>query len=398
MVGHAVDQRVFITHSSVDKELAEAIVAYIRSATGLKPSQVFCTSIDGQGVPTGADFMAFIRRQLRSTKLVVPLITPAYLDSVFCQWELGAVWARETRVVLFPLRVRNVSHEVLPGPLRQIQVAEINSAGLAELVRRVAEVFKVDVYHPQARSAETALLRRLPKLLRALAKRWDQTEQAKLRRAARHASGAKHLHQVLHTQRDAGYVLAVNERLTPEVADQFLGKLTEVSKELASYFTEVTGRPCRVTLKQFLALEDENYVEDLARSAGQVQAGQRDAIPDNTDFELILREDGNHYMSNDLVQEIKKGYRNSHGVPGKNLSYRSTIVWPIRKTLSSPDVAKKIRSPLLGHHLLGFLCVDAAAADTFDLVDFEIGAGIADSLYSVLRPYFDLLGEAPTAS
>jgi hypothetical protein len=92
-------------------------------------------------------------------------------------------------------------------------------------------------------------------------------------------------------------------------------------------------------------------------------------------------------MSNDLVNEVAQGYKNSHGVPGQGVTYRSTIVWPVRKQLASREMARQIGSPLADHDLLGFLCVDAAKANAFQEADFEIGAGIADSLYPVLLPY-----------
>lgn len=80
--------------------------------------------------------MQYIQKQLQDTHLVVPLITPAYLDSVFCQWELGAAWVRE--VEMFPIRVDPVTHGELPGPLQQIHVAELTKAGLSDLVECIA--------------------------------------------------------------------------------------------------------------------------------------------------------------------------------------------------------------------------------------------------------------------
>lgn len=379
------DRRVFITHSSLDKELAEELVNFVRLATGLSPSEVFCSSIEGYGIPTGASFMNFIRSQLWNTKLVVPLITPAYLDSVFCQWELGAVWVRR-QLHIFPLMVKSVDHSMLPAPLAQLQVAELNPQGLRGLARKVSEVYGVKLHDSDTRAAED-LMKRYPEILHRLEPTWASTDQAKLRRSARHASASGHLHRVFHKERDASFLLILDRVMTPRLADQFLEQLREVTKELATYFDVVTGTKCRVTLKQFLAVENDTYfVEDIARNHGPLRSG-RDPIVGNTDFEVILRANANFYRSNDLVKEVANGYVNTHGVPGKDLSYRSTIVWPIRKRFSSREVAAQIGSPLPDHDLLGFLCVDAAIPDAFDDADFEIGAAVADSLYPILLPY-----------
>jgi hypothetical protein len=380
------DCRVFITHSSLDKELAEALVNYLRLATGLSPAQVFCSSVEGYGVPTGASFMNFIRVQLQKTRLVVPLITPAYLDSVFCQWELGAVWARRG-LPSFPIRVSSVDHSRLPAPLAQLQISEISHQGLRGLARDVANVFGVRVFEDVAASAADDLLGRYQDILQRLEPGWATTDQAKLRRSARHATASKHLHNALHRERDASFLMVLEKSITPRLANQFVEELREVTKELAGYFSEVTGTQCRITLKQVLAEADDSYyVQDIARNHGRLRTA-RDPIVGNTDFERILRADDNYFWSNDLVKEVATGYLNSHGVPGAGLSYRSTIVWPIRKRLSSHDVAAQIGSPLPDHDLLGFLCVDAAVPGAFDDADFEIGAGVADSLYPILLPY-----------
>lgn len=379
------DRRVFITHSSLDKELAEALVDYVRLATGLSPDMVFCTSIDGCGIPTGARFMSFIQDQLRNTKLVVPVITPAYLDSVFCQWELGAVWVRRG-LPIFPLRVQQVDHSLLPAPLAQLQIAEVNAAGLSGLAREIARVFELKRHDSASRKAEEDLVARYPSVLETLEPAWATTPQAKLRRSARHASAAKFLHRALHTQRDASFLLVIDRTASPHVANQFVEYLRAVTRELAEYFSEVAGTRCRVTLKQVLLESNEFYVQDIARSDGRIRT-DRDLVADNTDFETILRADADYYMSNDLVNEVAQGYKNSHGVPGQGVTYRSTIVWPVRKQLASREMARQIGSPLADHDLLGFLCVDAAKANAFQEADFEIGAGIADSLYPVLLPY-----------
>jgi hypothetical protein len=372
----------------LDKELAQELVQFLQLSTGLSSSQVFCSSIDGYGIPTGASFMTFIQRQLQNTIMVIPLITPAYLDSLFCQWELGAVWARRS-LPLFPIRVGTVNHAHLPAPLAQLQIAEFTQSGLLDLAETVAKVFKLQQSSRRALEPAARLLSNHSGVLARLVPVWATTPQARLRRTSRPASASKHLHQVFHKERDASFLLIVDRHPTPHLANLFLEQLREVTKSLATYFSEVTNTPCRVTLKQFLAEADDNYfVVDLARNHGPRRTTP-DPIVGNTDFETILRADENFFWSNDLEREVANGYKNTHGVPGHGLSYRSTIVWPVRKRFSSHEVAAQVKAPLPDHHLLGFLCVDASVPDAFDQADFEIGAAVADSLYAILYPFLD---------
>lgn len=386
--------------------MAEALVSYVRLATGLSASEVFCTSIDGYGIPTGQRFMNFIREQLRNTKLVVPVVTPAYLDSLFCQWELGAVWVRRG-LPIFPIKVDSVAHDRLPAPLAELQVADVSSSGLRELARKVSTDFGVEFHDSIAATASEDLLRRYPNIVASLEVGWASTAQAKLRRAARYASASSHLHRAFHLERDASFLMVLHgaregasasvDTPSPDLAHQFVEAIRAVIVELAAYFTEVTGKPCRVTLKQFLEVAgDAYYAQDVARSNGPLRP-ERDPIAGNTDFETILRADASFFWSNDLVQEIAKGYRNTHGVPGVDLTYMSTIVWPIRKQLANPQIAARIRSPLPDHDLLGFLCVDSPSPRAFIEADFETGAAVADSLYSILHPYLIVDRHTPPA-
>lgn len=129
--------RVFITHSSLDRDIALGLVDAVRLGTGLSHENVFCSSIEGYDVPTGDDFVRYIREQLARTRLVVPLITPAYLDSVFCMWELGAAWVREVR--LLPILAPTLKPADLPGLLATTQVRQLDSKrGLNEIAQTAA--------------------------------------------------------------------------------------------------------------------------------------------------------------------------------------------------------------------------------------------------------------------
>jgi hypothetical protein len=45
---------VFISHSSADRETAEALAHLLRSALNLTPAEIRCTSVEGYRLPAGA--------------------------------------------------------------------------------------------------------------------------------------------------------------------------------------------------------------------------------------------------------------------------------------------------------------------------------------------------------
>jgi len=45
--------RIFISHAVADKKLAEAFTKFLKEAIGVPAADIFCSSVDGHGIPTG---------------------------------------------------------------------------------------------------------------------------------------------------------------------------------------------------------------------------------------------------------------------------------------------------------------------------------------------------------
>lgn len=85
--------KLFISHAAVDKQMAEALVELLRLGADLPRDRIFCTSVEGTKVASGRNSGNVIRDTLVEAPLVLQLITPAFLTSTFCMWELGGQWA-----------------------------------------------------------------------------------------------------------------------------------------------------------------------------------------------------------------------------------------------------------------------------------------------------------------
>ena len=88
--------RLFLSHATADQQLVKAFEELLSKATGTLSDNIFVSSLEGQGVPKGNNFVDHIREQVTEADAVIALISPAYLDSPFCMAELGAAWALGT--------------------------------------------------------------------------------------------------------------------------------------------------------------------------------------------------------------------------------------------------------------------------------------------------------------
>ena len=89
--------QLFLSHAAADKQLVEAFETLLARSMGLTSADIFCSSLEGQGVTKGGSFVDEIRAKAAASDGVVALISPAYLDSAFCMAELGAAWVLKTQ-------------------------------------------------------------------------------------------------------------------------------------------------------------------------------------------------------------------------------------------------------------------------------------------------------------
>lgn len=95
---------IFISHSSKDKSVVQLFVDNIlQLGTGIKPEQIFCTSIEDMGIKNGGDIRKHIHKNIRNADYSFLLISNNYKKSEICLNEMGAVWAYDNNVKLYLL-------------------------------------------------------------------------------------------------------------------------------------------------------------------------------------------------------------------------------------------------------------------------------------------------------
>lgn len=116
---------VFVSHAVVDARIAEAIVGLLENGIGVPGDQIFCSSLEGYGIPTGENFVGYIKGQMENPDIVILLLTPNYFASKFCLCEMGAAWVKSHKI--FPILVPPLTYDAVQGVIASTQVAKIDN-------------------------------------------------------------------------------------------------------------------------------------------------------------------------------------------------------------------------------------------------------------------------------
>jgi TIR domain len=128
---------LFVSHSSRDKEIADALVRLFRSALNLRPDEIRCSSVDGYRLPGGADTDEQLRAEILTAETLIGIISPHGMSSAYVLFELGARWG--ARKHLIPVLVPGVDSSTLKGPLQGMNaLCSDSEPQLHQLVTEVA--------------------------------------------------------------------------------------------------------------------------------------------------------------------------------------------------------------------------------------------------------------------
>lgn len=334
--------RVFISHASVDKELANALADLIRLGTGLSHERILCTSLEGMGIPIGTtDYLGYLRGELSDAGLVLPLLTPAFFDSEACLIEIGAMWGLQ--MPAFPLLVPPVDYPRVERLLGKFQGAKINqSPGLSQLHDRIVQAFGLMAATDMWEAKKASFEEKLPGLLDSLAKGTRVSAQdleAAKRRAAKLKSRATKLQAKVDELEEQNRSL--HEAKTAGEADAAIAPNGEVARfesaaETAADAVSSLSRPVRMALYEDLGRNDYYRPERFSSEADDAKRAHRNDL-------LWYHEDDGGYSPNyedpavseardaltDLFdvswsEDLKGWFRNNHR---KRFAAKSLPVW-----------------------------------------------------------------------
>lgn len=128
---------IFISHSSADVEVAEALVALLRAALPLRAERIRCTSVEGYKLPAGATTDDQLRVEIYQANAFIGLVTASSMESAYVLFELGARWAAKKHLI--PLLAAGATPKALRGPLGSYNaLSSTSAADLHQLLSNLA--------------------------------------------------------------------------------------------------------------------------------------------------------------------------------------------------------------------------------------------------------------------
>lgn len=110
--------KVFISHSSKDEEFVVKLAQFFE-LLGVNHNNIFCSSIEGQGVKHGKKIEEAVRNEIIEDKVLIYIISKNFLGSNYCLNELGAGWIlADTRTQsknLFHIKLPDISFDDIKG-------------------------------------------------------------------------------------------------------------------------------------------------------------------------------------------------------------------------------------------------------------------------------------------
>lgn len=157
--------RVFVSHASADADLIDEFVnILLRNGCNLHPDEIFYTSGEDTGIPSGEDLIATVRAQVSEATLVIALVTPTYQTRPVCVAELGAAWGRSN--LLLPLMLPDMPRTDLEGVLAGMTIRTLgDSAALDEVHDRVRVAAQRNVKAATWNRHKQRWLKALPELI-----------------------------------------------------------------------------------------------------------------------------------------------------------------------------------------------------------------------------------------
>lgn len=163
-----MSRNIFISHSSKDKELADELVDLLQTGLNISSKDIFCSSLEGLRIPSGKNFISYIKEKLQSPDIVLILLTKNYFSSEFCLCELGATWAMSHNFL--PIIVPPLSYDDVKGILVGIQLTNITDAtSLTEFRMQIEELLNLtEVNSARWESKRNSFLKNIPQIIKNL--------------------------------------------------------------------------------------------------------------------------------------------------------------------------------------------------------------------------------------
>lgn len=133
--------KVFISHSSNDNIVS--LFTNFLTSIGIKNEDIFCSSMEGQGVKNGQRINEAVFKELKASSIVIYLMTNNFLKSIYCNQELGFSMALEGK--RFIIKFEDVDDKDIKGFVDSSYKYNLfDTDGLSSLYDELADIYSLN--------------------------------------------------------------------------------------------------------------------------------------------------------------------------------------------------------------------------------------------------------------
>lgn len=149
---------IFISHSAKDVDLVNSLNTFLVSL-GITQKEIFCSSINGQGVKTGNRINDTIQDKIRESKILIFVITQNFIKSPYCTNELGAGWILSKEKHVFIFKSDDVEQSEMKGFINsEYKYSNFDCDGLFELSDSICDLYDLKIKHSVINNAIKSFL------------------------------------------------------------------------------------------------------------------------------------------------------------------------------------------------------------------------------------------------
>lgn len=128
--------KIFIIHDKQDKAIIESFIQLLQGI-GIKPENIFCSSLEGYGTPLGININEDIKMRLKEDVLVLFMVSDHFYNSSNCMIQMGAAWALTKDQI--SITIPPFDPEKLKGVIQNLKGILINDTKQLDLFKETIE-------------------------------------------------------------------------------------------------------------------------------------------------------------------------------------------------------------------------------------------------------------------
>lgn len=136
-------RKIFISHSSHDREYVKLIIKFLREI-GITADQIHCSSLEPYGVPADGDIFEWMKDGLTSDVQVIYILSDNFYSSPYCMCEMGATWVQAKSYI--PIIIPPFNFDDIKGviPLSKKAYKINDNTGLTGIKRTLEQNFNLN--------------------------------------------------------------------------------------------------------------------------------------------------------------------------------------------------------------------------------------------------------------